>query len=144
MPQEIYITSRIRTLVVSVLALVVLFLCTWSIVVTRGWIDRPFPGFLLMKNNIVPIFWLSDWEGFQKGIKFGDRIEAVNGQPVNSSDKVQDIVRHTRPGTILTYDIARGIGLKEKLQLSVPVSLFTIRDYLIILFVPMFIGLFIF
>ena len=144
MPEKIYITNRIRKLIVSVLALLYISLCMWSIVTTRNWIGRPFPGFLLMKNNIVPIFWISDWEGFKQEIKFGDLVVAVNGQTVKSSNEVNDIVLHSQPGTYLTYTVIRGIKTKQQLKFSISVSLFTIKDYLIILFIPMTIGLLIY
>ena len=144
MPEKIYITNRVRNLTLGVLALVFISLCTWSIVTTRSWINRPFPGFLLMKNNIVPIFWLSDWEGFKQGIKFGDLVVAVNGHTVTSSNEVHDIVLRSKPGTSLTYTVTRGIRIQQQLQFSIPVSLFAIEDYLIILLFPMIFGLLIF
>jgi len=144
LPEKIYITNRVRNLIVGVLVLAFLSLCAWSIGATRSWINRPFSGFLLMKNNIVPVFWLSDWEGFKQGIKFGDLVVAVNGRPVNSSNEVQDIVLQSKPDAHLTYTVRRGVGIKQELQFSVPVSLFTVKDYLIILLVPMIFGLLIY
>lgn len=127
MPEKTYITKRVRNLTVGVLVLVYISLCAWSIATTRSWINRPFAGFLLMKNNIVPILWLSEWEGFKQGIKFGDLVVAVNDQPVSSSDEINEFVLDKKPGTRLTYTVRRGIRLKQRLQFSIPVSIFTIN-----------------
>jgi hypothetical protein len=67
--KKIHITNRLRNLIVIILALSYLSFCIWSIIITKSWIGRPFPGFLVMKNNFVPILWRPEWEGAKQGIK---------------------------------------------------------------------------
>lgn len=89
--------------------------------------NKPFPGFLVQENNMVLQFFLPDWEGFERGIRFYDIIVAVDGVPVSSSDEIMSIVENKAVGTPLTYDIIRG---KDKFPLTIPTSVFTLKDYL--------------
>jgi len=135
--EKIQITNRARNLIVLILALFFILLCAWCLMVTRSWINRPFPGFLVLKNNFVPILWLAEWEGSKRGIRYGDVIVAVNGQPITLADELDEIIAENKPGTPLTYTIRRG---KQELQKTVPISVFTLRDYLICVPAPMLLG----
>ena len=62
MPERIQISNRARNTVIVVLAVFFFSLCCWSLISTRSWIDRPFPGFLVLENNLVAQIWLPEWE----------------------------------------------------------------------------------
>jgi signal transduction histidine kinase/class 3 adenylate cyclase len=137
MSEKIKITNRARNLIVLFLASIYILLCAGSYLATRSWINRPFPGFMVLNNNYVALLYLPEWEGFKREIKFGDVIVAVDGIPVNSAGEVLKIVTSREPGTPVTYSITRG---EQRLQLTVPVALFTIRDYFLFFLVLQFIG----
>ncbi|MBW1686708.1 MAG: GAF domain-containing protein [Deltaproteobacteria bacterium] len=134
MPERIDISNRARNAAVVVLALLFIALCTWSLISTRSWIDRPFPGFLVLENNLVAQVWLPEWEGFRRGLEVGDIIVAVDDQPIKTASELDQIVISSSVGDDFSYSVIRG---KEELRFTIPVSLFTQRDYLAIF--PLFI-----
>jgi signal transduction histidine kinase len=119
------ITPRVRNLVVSIVALLYLAIVAHGFITVKPLLHQPFAGFLLMKNNFVPVIYLPEWEGYKRGIKFGDIVKAVDGKPVTDADEVRKMVAGTRPGTSLTYTILRG---DQTFELTVPVTVFDLRD----------------
>jgi signal transduction histidine kinase len=113
--------------------------CIWSIATTTSWINRTFPGFLVIRHNYVATLYLSEWSGFQAGIKNVDKILAVNGEPMSDPRELYDFVGRHKPGTILTYTILRG---ERQQEIPIPVSVFTLRDYVLCFPVAMLVGLF--
>ncbi|AUX21976.1 sensor histidine kinase [Sorangium cellulosum] len=49
------------------------------------WYERPFPGVLVDPDGVVSSIGLPSWEGFQKGLRFPDRIVEVNGWRLEST-----------------------------------------------------------
>jgi len=127
MSENIKIDNRLRNIIAILLSAFFIYVCVFSFVKTKSMINKPFPGFLALKNNVVSVLWLPDWEGFKRGIKVRDVILAVNEQPVKNSDELNDLVSKEKPGTILTYTVERG---GHTFQTVVPVSLFTLSDFL--------------
>ena len=138
MPERIHLSNRVRNAVVVVLALFFISLCSWSVISTQSWIDRPFPGFLVLKNNLVAQVWLPEWEGFKRGLQVGDIIVSVDGQPVTNAAELDRIVMKSRLGDDLSYSVIRG---RQEIEFTIPVSLFTQRDYLAVFGLFMFLGL---
>ena len=137
MPERIDISNRVRNVIVVGLALLFIALCSWSVISTRSWIDRPFPGFLVLENNLVAQVWLPEWEGFRRGLKIDDIIVAVDGQPVTNAAELDRIVMESGLGDDLSYSVIRG---GQEIELTIPVSLFTQRDYLAVFALFMFLG----
>src|SRR4030042_303724 len=108
MKDKIFINPRVRNLVVSIVALLYLAIVAQGFITVKPLLHQPFAGFLLLKNNFVPVIYLPEWEGYKRGIKFGDVVVAVDGKPVTDADEVRKIVAGTRPGTPLPYTILRG------------------------------------
>ncbi|WP_437666089.1 ATP-binding protein [Sorangium sp. So ce1182] len=50
-----------------------------------SWYERPFPGVLLDPDGVVSSVGLPSWEGFQKGLRYPDRVIAVNGWRLEST-----------------------------------------------------------
>ena len=123
-----YITNRVRNFVIVVVALLYLAIVTHGYITVKPLLHQPFAGFLLLKNNFVPVLYLPDWEGFKRGIKFGDVVTAVDGKPVTDADQVREMVAATQPGTPLSYTILRG---DQKLKLTIPVTVFEVRDMIL-------------
>ncbi|WP_437681072.1 ATP-binding protein [Sorangium sp. So ce131] len=49
------------------------------------WYERPFPGVLVDPDGVVSSLGRPSWEGFQKGLRFPDRIVEVNGWRLEST-----------------------------------------------------------
>ncbi|HUT55781.1 MAG TPA: ATP-binding protein [bacterium] len=128
MSRNFFNIRLVRNLIVSVLALFALGFSAYSIVAGRAWIGRPFPGFAVQRNNLVPVTAMPGWEGYRLGIKFGDVVTAADHEPVTSGDVLNAYAARLKPGTPVTYTVDRR---GEKLDIIVPVSVFTLRDYLI-------------
>ena len=130
-----YITNRARNIIISVISVVIITLCGLNFILPASWIGKPFPGFLVRRNNMV-LDLHPEWEGIRKGIRDGDIVVAVNNRPLANADELRRIVLAKKPGDLLTYRIERGKpkmgGIKwMELDITVPVSIFTAQDYLI-------------
>jgi class 3 adenylate cyclase len=100
------------------------------------WIDRPFPGFLLFEYGVVGSFASYDWAASQAGVRSRDVILEVNSEKALTGQDVDRLISHAKPGEIVRYTINRqGTVVK----LSVPISIFSIKD-LIAICVPVIIG----
>ena len=92
------------------------------------WIDKPFAGFLLFGYRGVGSFADLQWPAFQTGIHYRDLILAVDGRPVMSSRDILEALSRFLPGDTVTYQLLNRQG--QVLDLSVPVSLFLLKDFL--------------
>lgn len=131
------ISNRVRNLIIAFLILTNGLVCIYILATTRAWINRPFPGFLVLNNRLVAVLWMPEWAGFQKGIRFGDIITSVNGQPVTTGDQIYQLASSAKPGAPFTYSFLRG---GEPQTLTIPVSTFTGRDYFFMIIFLMLIG----
>ena len=138
MGEKVIISNRGRNLVIALLVLVYLAIASFNLWTTRIWANRPFPGFLALKNNLIGVLFLPEWEGFKKGIRFGDIIVAVNGQALTSQDDLHQLIAAKTPGTPVTYTVLR----KDKtFDLTLPVQVFTRQNYYLFFYGFMFISL---
>ena len=87
------------------------------------WIGRPFPGFLLMENRVVPSVSGYDWP--QADI-FHSQVLAIDGEPVSSVADIYARVAGRPPGSTFEYDLLRG---GERFRVSLPSRIFQWRDY---------------
>jgi signal transduction histidine kinase len=49
------------------------------------WYGHPFPGVLITSDGVVSSIGLPTWSGIEQGLRFPDRIEAIEGVPLVSS-----------------------------------------------------------
>ena len=96
------------------------------------WVNKPFPGFLLYKEAFVGSFKSRDWPGTRAGLKFVERITAVDGQPVIEGRDVLDAVKDKAPGTAVKYLVQSKDQTRE---VAVPVDVFTVKDFLMVFFI---------
>jgi signal transduction histidine kinase len=94
---------------------------------THPWVGRPFPGFLLLGNNFVPVIHREQWAGTSQGIKVGDILVEMNGVPVTRSDEVRRAVLSAPVGTVFTYKFVRR---GQTLERSIPTALFPLKSYI--------------
>ena len=61
-----------RHLVFAGLIILVLAEFVYGLATTTTFIDRPFPGFVVLEKNLVPTVTMPGWPGYEAGIRFGD------------------------------------------------------------------------
>jgi len=71
------------------------------------WINRPFPGFFLYDNLAVAPDFLPRWGGSRGGLRFLDRVLAVQGEAINHPRALYDLVRSAPPGSQFRYTVER-------------------------------------
>src|SRR5688572_8862631 len=113
-----------------------LIVATICLVYSVRLIGDPFAGFLFYAFPAVGSFGDFQWPGFQAGVRYQDIIEEVAGQKVSTSRDVQQIVASTPVGTSIAYVLRRH---GEALPIKVPVSRFTLTDF-VKLFGPTFLS----
>lgn len=89
------------------------------------WVNRPFPGFVILENLRVDRPGPSHWTGVQAGVRFPDRILAVNEKPVTTVEEIGAVVRRLPVGTSVTYSIERE---GRRLDVQIPTMTWTWLD----------------
>ncbi|MFN8545341.1 MAG: ATP-binding protein [Candidatus Binatia bacterium] len=93
---------------------------------TLRWPGRPFPGFFVMENAVVPTIGLPGWTGLVADVPFHARVLAVDGAPVHSSGEVYAHVEALPIGTRVHYTLIKGATVVER---TVPTMRFGAEDY---------------
>ena len=65
-----------------------LVICVISFVSAFSWINKTFPGFYIYNYGRVGSMGSTDWPGAEAGLKFMERITAVDGQPVSGGREI--------------------------------------------------------
>ena len=99
-----------------------------TLVSSSQWIQQPFPGFFLYGNLTVAPDFLPDWSGNREGIRFLDRVVAVNGQRITDSRALYDLVRQSPLRSPFRYVVERG---GQGLELTIPSGRFSFHDWLL-------------
>ena len=100
-----------------------------ALVTTRGtldWLDRPFPGFFVMGNGIVPTVGVPGWPGLAAGIPFHARVVAADDQPVRTNADVYAHVEARPVGTPVRWTLEKG---GDRFTRTAPTMRFGPRDY---------------
>jgi sigma-B regulation protein RsbU (phosphoserine phosphatase) len=124
--------------VTVLIALIVVAMCTISMVAALSRVDKPFPGFLIYSWPNVGSLSLKEWPGRQAGLEFLDRIVAVDGQPVRNGRDVQDVIKHKTPGALVNYVVELEGKTRE---ITLPVSIFGKKDFVLIFLIAFLCGL---
>lgn len=95
--------------------------------VSARWIHQPFPGFFVHENLTVGPYSLPGWPGADAGLRSLDRILRVNGRDLDSRRELYDLVRRTPLGDAVRYQVLRD---GRALELSIPTTNFSLRDWL--------------
>lgn len=103
-----------------------------------SWINKPFPGFLIYEFPCVGSLSHPHWPGNKAGLRYFDRIAEVEGQPALNGRQVLARVRQEPPGTLIHYQVeSRG----KISPVVVPVTVFELKDFFLVFFIPFFGGL---
>ena len=101
-------------------------------------INRPFPGFFLWENLLVPAVGGTDWSGYQAGVPAPSRLLTVNGRTVGSADDVYRFVETLPVGSPVEYTFAvrqaEGplVRTVPTMRLGVPDYFWTLGNYLVV------------
>ncbi len=125
------------TFVLAVLLACSLFLIT--LFSTAGWIDKPFPGFLLNKRMVPSNIGCYDWTGTKAGLKTPDKVLEINGVSVNSPKELNEHVRNLGGGVPVNYTIARE---EDRVNLFIDTMIFTKGHFFIVFGVFLLSGFF--
>ncbi|MFQ5815927.1 MAG: ATP-binding protein [Candidatus Hydrothermarchaeaceae archaeon] len=120
---------------VGLLALVVIIS---SLNTSFQWINRPFPGFFLYGNMVVGPDFLPRWSGEKEGLRFMDRIVAVEGRAVHRRREIYDLVQSSPPNSSFHYTMERA---GENISLTIPSMKFTFFDWFLTYGVYLLVGL---
>jgi len=126
---------RLLVVVVAALALVVI---GRNIILSSHWINKPFPGFFLYSNLTLSPDFLPSWSGRQTGLRFMDRVVAVDSKQVSRPGEIYELVRSHSPGTLFRYTVERG---GSHLTLAIPSMKFSFQDWLLTYGIYLLIGL---
>lgn len=119
---------RAATFWATMASLLVLSVLTFMLALS--WLDRPFPGFMVLKNNSVDSLSSSRWSGFQNGIVQRDHILSVNGTSVKDGQELYRITAAHPPGTVFNYELERPEnGSMKRISLSFPSQRFALVDF---------------
>jgi len=103
-----------------------------------SWLDKSFPGFVVYDPPLVGSMSVRDWPGKLADLKMMDRIVTVDGRPVSKGRDVLDAVNDKAPGTPVQYVVqAKG----QTREVTLPVTRFSLRDFLLVFFVTFLGGL---
>ncbi len=117
-----------QRLLMGVVGLLAFLVVAGNLIPSSHWINQPFPGFFLYSNLTVSPDFLPGWSGREKGLRFLDRVIAVDGKRINRPAEIYEWVR-TRPAkTPFQYTVERGGRL---LSLTISSLNFSFQDWLL-------------
>ena len=101
------------------------------------WLRQPFVGVLLEQTLVVSSDELT-WPGHQAGLRYPDRIIAVDGQPVRNSAELRYLLQGRSPGETVVYTVESedGQGGWIERPVAVPLSSFPLSQFVINFILP--------
>src|SRR5437667_453557 len=120
------VTVRLCAVVIGLVGIV---LATRTTLTSSAWVDRTFPGFLLLVNRVVPSIGLAHWSGSTVAGLYQSQVVAVNGVPVASAQQVYRPVAASPPGTPVSYRLQKR-GVER--EITVPSQRFAVRDWILL------------
>lgn len=76
---------------------------------TGRWIGRPFPGFFVLPNRVIPSIGADLWAGTRDGTIFQRAVIAVDGHPVTGNADAYSRGANRSPGTPVAYTLRNGV-----------------------------------
>jgi sigma-B regulation protein RsbU (phosphoserine phosphatase) len=118
--------SQITSLLFWALVGIMVVISVVSFVAALSWLNKPFAGFLIYHCPYVGSMSIQDWPGAQAGLKFLERVLSVDGDPIHEGQEVIAKVETKKPGTLVLFAFGTKEGIRE---VSLPVSVFSFRDF---------------
>ena len=130
--------SQISTLLFYLITVFMVATSIFCLVNAISWINKPFAGMLLYKPPFVGSMGNREWQGFKAGLGLLDRIVAADNKPIWSGRDLVSIIEEKIPGTPVNYRIESKGEIKE---VTVPVDVFGLKDFLLVFGIPFLGGL---
>ena len=122
----------------AALLILVLFSITLTCTVTSlRWINKSFPGFVVIANRVIASASLPHWPVAHHGGIYQHVVLAVDDHPVNAAEELYRIVRQFPPGTPLTYTLEKDGRVS---RVTLPSLIFTRKDYVLLFVAYLFNG----
>ncbi len=129
---------RLPSILFYGISVLVILIAITSFINALSWLNKPFPGFLVYKDPLLGSFSSREWPGSEAGLKFLDRIVTVDGRIVRDGKEIVQAARAKKDGTPVNYLVeTKG----EKREITVPVAVFTLKDFVLIFFITFLGGL---
>ncbi len=129
---------NVPSVILYALITITIVITIFCFVKALSWINKPFPGFTIYHPPYVGSYSSRDWPGKQAGLKYLDRILSIDGQAVKIGQDVLDAIEKTDPGTLVHYRVQSKGEVRE---VSVPVDIFTLKDFFMVFSINFFVGL---
>lgn len=129
---------RLPTLAFYGICLLMLAGVVVSFISAVSWLNKPFPGFLVYDPPYVGSYSSRDWAGKQAGLSYLDRILEMDGQPIERGQDVLDGIQGKEPGTPIQYRVQ---SEGETRNVTVPVALFNMKDFILVFSINFVVGL---
>lgn len=94
-------------LVLAVASLVFATVTLLSLASVATQLDRPWPGFAVWSNLVVPAIGTDDWPGIRAGIPLRSVLVAADGEPLRDAAQLRALVARRPPGTAIAYTFDR-------------------------------------
>ena len=117
-----------RRLLVGLVGMLAVLVVAGNLISSSRWINHPFPGFFLYGNMAISPDFLPGWTGREEGLRFLDRVVAIDGKPISRPGEIYERVRSLPPDTTFQYTVERG---SSRLVLAIPSLEFSFQDWLL-------------
>lgn len=107
-------THRLRKPLVAV-AVVLAMAATLILANASTWVDREFPGFLVLENGVIASAGLTHWPATSNGELFQQTIRAYDGIDFKDATDFHSYIRSLPVGTEVSYELIRGNKVETRL-----------------------------
>lgn len=100
------------------------------VVLAAGWLNRTFPGFMVLQNQSTDSLYSLRWNGIQAGVQVADHVVSMNGVPISSSEMLYRYAATKPVGTPITYEFERSglAGEPKIIKMEIPTQKFALWD----------------
>ena len=120
--------GRSRDPILIAAAALVLVAALYGSIAASTWIGRPFAGFLLLENGLVPSAGLAHWPAVSGGEIYQQELVSIDGRPLSDPAALQEHARRLPVGSEVTYRFRDGNGDGE-VERIVATRIFTGLDF---------------
>ena len=95
-------------------------------IAASDWMGRPFPGFFVFPNRVIPSIGLPDWAVTRDGTLYQRAVISVDGQPVDDGAQVYRYVDRRPIGSPFVYELRKGAATDT---IAIRSGVFSRSDY---------------
>lgn len=130
---------RLEKLFYICLIIFSVYACVNALINSTKFVNRPFPGFLLLNNMMISQVSLEHWTiNSNEDVNSYDKVLAVNGRDVQKATELYDVVANSPEGTSFTYKLENNNEIYSE---NVPSVIFKTGDYIEVFFIQFIVGL---